>query len=403
MTKENPDSEADKQAQHVRQRLETHGVVSEGERCRPWLATGRVTISLILLLLLPVAASADVVIFTNGTRMQVQEYEIKNNVVVITTMDGKLQTIPSNYIDLDATERSNRPQQASPAPPPTPPATEPAPARPEPPPARPTPPPAPKPVAPPTPPTTEPALALPEQRPAPERTIPESPASNIPSQPAKGQESHWGVTASFVPTWKPVPELYDFIWDDSGLEAQGKEFRIGVVRGSDLGGDWSVTFVRNWFATDQVFDETFEEDVFFPPDFTTFVTVTEGSIFTIPGDVEVFAVKYEKFTPFVTIKDRVQIGLTYGVGIGSLRGTVVEQRFEAFDPDTGEPIPPTETIIERDVKEFYIFDFVPIGSVEAAVAFILAPGLKARVTGGFNYPNTQVVSFTVNYLFGASR
>ena len=48
-----------------------------------------------------------------------------------------------------------------------------------------------------------------------------------------------------------------------------------------------------------------------------------------------------------------------------------------------------------------MLDFVPIGSVEAAVAFILAPGLKARVSGGFNYPNTQVLSFTVNYLFGS--
>lgn len=178
---------------------------------------------------------------------------------------------------------------------------------------------------------------------------------------------------------------------------------LKAVRGSDLGGDWSVTFVRNWFATDQVFDDTFEEDVCLPPDFTTCETVTEGSIFTILGDVEVFAVKYEKFTPFVTIKDRVQIGLTYGVGIGSLRGTVIEQRFEAFDPDTGEPIPPTETTIETEIKEFYVLDFVPIGSVEAAVAVVLAPGLKARVTGGFNYPNTQVFSFTFNYLFGASR
>ena len=134
---------------------------------------------------------------------------------------------------------------------------------------------------------------------------------------------------------------------------------------------------------DDTFDDTFEETVFLPPDFTTSETVTAGSIFTIPGDIEVLGVKYERFTPFVTIRDRVQIGITYGAGIGSLSGTVIEQRFEAFDPDTGEP---TETIIERDIKEFYALDFVPFGSVEAAVAFVLAPGLKARVTGGFNYP-----------------
>ncbi len=220
-------------------------------------------------------------------------------------------------------------------------------------------------------------------------------------QSAEAQESHWGVTTSFVPQWKSVSELYDLMWDDSGLRATGKEFRIGVVRGSDQGGDWSVTFVRNSFQTGQVFDETFEFPVFIPPDFTNFVNVTEGSIFTIPGSVEVFGIKFEKFTPFVTIKERVQIGLTYGGGIGSLRGTVIEQQFVSTDPATGAPIPPTETTIEHDIKDFYALEFVPIGSVEAAAAFLIAPGLKARVSGGFNYPNTQVFSFTLNYLFGS--
>ena len=215
----------------------------------------------------------------------------------------------------------------------------------------------------------------------------------------EAQGSHWGVTSSFVPQWKSIPGLYDLIWDVDGLKAKGKEFRIGVVRGSDLGGDWSVTYVRNWFSTDEVFDGTETFSLFPPPDFKL---LTEGSVFTVPGDIAVVGIKFEKFTPFVTIRDRVQIGLTYGGGIGSMSGTFIEQRFENFDPETGQQITPTsETVVERDVKEFYVLDFVPIGSVEAAVAFILAPGLKARVTGGFNYPNTQAFSFTVNYLFGS--
>ena len=218
----------------------------------------------------------------------------------------------------------------------------------------------------------------------------------------EAQDLRWGVTASVVPQWKSIPELYDVIWDVDGLKAKGKEFRIGVVRGSDLGGDWSVTYVRNWFSTDEVFDDTQTFPFFLPPDFTTSELVTEGSVFTVPGDIAVVGIKFEKFTPFVTIRDRVQIGLTYGGGIGSMSGTVIEQRFENFDPETGQQIIPTsETVVESEVKEFYVLDFVPIGSVEAAMAFILAPGLKARVTGGFNYPNTQVFSFTVNYLFGS--
>ena len=218
----------------------------------------------------------------------------------------------------------------------------------------------------------------------------------ISAQSAEAQELHWGVTTSFVPQWKSVAELSNRMWDDVGLPATGKEFRIGVVRGSDLGGDWSVTFVKNWFRTDQVFDQTHT----FTLD-NELGTATEGRLFTIPGDVEVFGIKYEKFTPFATIQDRVQIGVTYGGGFGSLRGTVVEQLFESLDPDTFAQIPTTETIIETEIKEFYVLEFVPIGSVEATVAFLIAPGLKARVSGGFNYPNTQVFSFTINYLFGS--
>jgi len=164
------------------------------------------------------------------------------------------------------------------------------------------------------------------------------PAAAQDSQPAE-HRSHWGVTTTFVPEWSSVPELYEVMWAGSGLAAKGKEFRIGVVRGSEGGGDWSVTLVRNRLRSDQILDHTSSYSVSLPPDFRTVQTLTDGSVFTIPEEVEVFGVKYEKFTPFVRIRDRVQIGLTYGAGIGSLRGSVTEQRFENFDPDTGESIP----------------------------------------------------------------
>ncbi len=124
---------------------------------------------LVVLLFLPAGAvAAEVVIFTDGTRMQVQKYEIKKNVVVITTMDGKLRSIPSNYINLDATNRLNGRQPASPAkqPPPQSPAS---------------PLPGPKPAPPPTPAAAESAPTLPEPPSAPRRTTPKIPASDVPS------------------------------------------------------------------------------------------------------------------------------------------------------------------------------------------------------------------------------
>ena len=54
--------------------------------------------------------------------------------------------------------------------------------------------------------------------------------------PAVAQESHWGVTGSFVPKWQAVPELWKLLYDVKEADASGSEFRIGVVRGSDRGG-----------------------------------------------------------------------------------------------------------------------------------------------------------------------
>ena len=67
------------------------------------------------LLVLVGNADADVVVFVDGTRMSVQQYELKGSVVVITTQDGKLLSVPRNYINLEATERLNGSQQATPA------------------------------------------------------------------------------------------------------------------------------------------------------------------------------------------------------------------------------------------------------------------------------------------------
>ena len=83
-------------------------------------------------------------------------------------------------------------------------------------------------------------------------------ASRKPSlspQLARAQDSHWGVTASFVPQWEPIPELYEQLWGEE-LPVTGREFRVGIVRGSDRGGDWSVSVVRNWFSSDDLLDFT---------------------------------------------------------------------------------------------------------------------------------------------------
>jgi hypothetical protein len=88
-------------------------------------------------------ASADTIVFVDGTRMEIQSYEVKEGVVLFTTMEGKLRSVPRSYVNLVATEQANRKGAASPAPPArTAPGTRPSPPAPA------TPPPAPAPKRP---------------------------------------------------------------------------------------------------------------------------------------------------------------------------------------------------------------------------------------------------------------
>ena len=67
-----------------------------------------------LLFLVADEAVAEVVAFVDGTRLTVQSYELRDRVLVIRTLDGKLQSIPLSYVDLETTERLNRADEPAP-------------------------------------------------------------------------------------------------------------------------------------------------------------------------------------------------------------------------------------------------------------------------------------------------
>ncbi len=66
----------------------------------------------VLVLLFPWnATAAEVVALADGTQMSVQGYELRGELVVITALDGKLQSVPRSYVDLETTERLNSSMQ----------------------------------------------------------------------------------------------------------------------------------------------------------------------------------------------------------------------------------------------------------------------------------------------------
>ena len=62
----------------------------------------------ILLLAALGTASAETVFLTDGGALEVSRYEVRDEVVIFVTPDGKLQSLPCAYVDLDATRKRGR-------------------------------------------------------------------------------------------------------------------------------------------------------------------------------------------------------------------------------------------------------------------------------------------------------
>jgi hypothetical protein len=224
----------------------------------------------------------------------------------------------------------------------------------------------------------------------------------IAAAPAEAQSStpRWGVTGTFVPRWEVLSDL-KVMWDDAqSVVYEGSEFRIGLLRGSDVGGDWSVSYVRKNVKIGSLIDSTFSGDFG-----GTGVEYRQGSLFVVDSPVRIQGIEGQKFMPLATIKNRAQIGLIFGGGIGWYQGTMTERMFDVTfttgpAPTFRQIVTQTETVNQVEAKDVYLLEFVPLGRIEIAGAAILAPGLKVRVSGGFNFPATQSFSISLNYLFG---
>jgi hypothetical protein len=127
----------------------------------------------------------------------------------------------------------------------------------------------------------------------------------------------------------------------------------------------------------------------------------------------------------VTIKQRVQIGLNiaggFGVGRGGVdtvslhktyqcsfpAGTFLGLNVDASNPcgTNGTFLPGTTTQTGKVLRPFtdtlnYASNCVPIGKVEIAASGTVAPRIKVRISGGFNFPGTHSISVTGLFAFG---
>ena len=216
------------------------------------------------------------------------------------------------------------------------------------------------------------------------------PAAAAAQGPPPRPTSHWGITASFSPTAEAHDSYRETVYDFAGTgSVKSSEFTIGVVRGSTRGGDWGVSFVRKPLKDGSQVIES-ETDCFQPNSCNTF-TYTKTM-----RNVVMTGVEFHWAPTFVTIADRVQIGINVGGGIASASGEVEE----VFANDFTDPNFPDSITTDVTPAKEYFFKPQPLGKVEAQAAFILAPAFKVRVAGGFNAPGFGV-RFAAVYLIGA--
>jgi hypothetical protein len=186
-----------------------------------------------------------------------------------------------------------------------------------------------------------------------------------------------------VPAWE-VPEPLKAFFDAESVTLKGTEFRVGFVRGSILGGDWGVSFVQKRIGDDFEVSRPRASEC-----------ATCGVSFGLP-DASIRGVEFHRFASFGTIKERVQIGMNFAGGIGSLKGTVQVTSVSR-----------TGTIVQRvEAAELFApwgqeLSIVPLAKVELAVAAIVGPDVKVRVSGGFDFPGYDRVNIAVVYFFGA--
>ena len=200
----------------------------------------------------------------------------------------------------------------------------------------------------------------------------------------------FGLPSSFRDDFKVFLDLED----EDRIDIRSRDFEIGaILRGRHLGGDWGISYVQKKYE-DGSFTDTTEQ---FCESGRCF---TFGQVQRLQG-VQLRGMLIHKFAPFVTIKRRAQVGLTFAGGYAKARGTLERHQFSTtFGPG---PVAQVETVETVSAKELFLdgTETIPLWKVEVTAAALIPGGMKVRVGGGLSFTNYPAASVTATYLFGA--
>jgi hypothetical protein len=198
---------------------------------------------------------------------------------------------------------------------------------------------------------------------------------------AQIDQPKWGITIGFAPLWS-VPSQLGQLFESDQFDIKGKEFRIGLIRGTTLGGEWGVSLIHKRFDKDSVLA----------------IRQSNGVISVVTEDAEMLGAEVQRFFPFKRIR-RAQIGLNLGGGLAEMRGFATGTVRVQNGADVEAPIRFSD-VLELAGRDINVF---PLGRAELGVATLVGDRVKVRVSGGFNMPGVQIASISVSWLLGTDR
>jgi hypothetical protein len=197
---------------------------------------------------------------------------------------------------------------------------------------------------------------------------------------AQIDDTSWGITGGISPRWSMPGTLLANLFDASTIDVKGPEFRVGIIRGTTLGGEWGISLIHKRLSKES----------------TIAIEGSRELLTVVADDAELIGVEVHRFFPFGRA-GRVQIGVNLGGGIAQLRGFVTGVHLGTTATSFTLPFPEAFVVAGREI------DWLPVGRAEIGAATLIGERLKIRVSGGLNLPGFQVVSFSFSYLLGQDR
>lgn len=198
---------------------------------------------------------------------------------------------------------------------------------------------------------------------------------------AQIDDTSWGITAGVSPRWSIPGTMLAELFDATTLDVKGPEFRVGIIRGTTLGGEWGISLIHKRLSKESRFEIEGPDDV----------------LLVVADDAELLGLELHRFFPFARAGERLQVGINLGGGIAQLRGFVTGTYRGITSTDFTLRFPEAFATAGREI------DWLPLARAELGAAALVGERLKLRVSGGFNMPGFQVVSLSFSYLLGQDR